>query len=80
MNKVDIVISMMMFCFITFLVVILYDQLVLNPIVDEDANQICMATGYNFFESYSRIPLTRDVKGLKCKYVEQYRQIDLNIK
>jgi len=76
--------GMWVIIFILFIVVgiplIVYDGVYITPIVDEKANQHCQEKGYDFYEKYSRIGfLSKEPVAIICKYVEQYRNIDLNI-
>lgn len=58
----------------------IYDIVYIVPIANEKANQYCQEKGFDFYESYSRIGfLSKEPMAIICKYVEQYRDIDLNI-
>ena len=70
--------------FIGFLLLLgvlgIYDSLYVEPIADENANQYCQEKGFDFYEKYSRVGfLSKEPMAIICKYVEQYREIDLNI-
>ncbi len=75
---------------LTFLILILlllisipfafYDSFYIIPAVEEKANQDCQEQGFDFYEDYSRIGiLSKEPIAIICKYVDQYRNIDLNI-
>ncbi len=67
--------------FIVGIPFMIYDNLYIIPIAKEKANNICQEQGFDFYESYSRIGLlSKEPVAVICKYVEQYRNIDLNIK
>ena len=58
----------------------IYDDFYINPIAKEKSNQHCQEQGFDFYEGYSRIGiLSKEPVAIICKYVEQYRDIDLNI-
>ena len=58
-----------------------YDTMYVIPIVDEKANQHCQERGFDFYEDYSRVGfLSKEPVAIICKYVEQYRDINLNIR
>ena len=59
---------------------VIYDTLYIIPIVEEKANQYCQEESFDFYESYSRVGfLSKEPIAIICKYVEQYRNVDLNI-
>ena len=56
-----------------------YDQMYIYPIAAQKANEYCESLGFDFYESFSRVGLfSKNPIAIKCKYVEQYRQIDIN--
>ena len=56
-----------------------YDSFWVKPLASERANEYCKEIGFDFYESYSRVGLVSKTPiAIKCKYVEQYRQIDIN--
>ncbi len=58
----------------------IYDSLYVAPVAAEKSNQNCQEQGFDFYEDYSRIGfLSKEPVAIICKYVEQYRNIDLNI-
>ena len=60
--------------------VMIYDDFYIRPIASEKANEHCQEQGFDFYEDYSRIGiLSKEPVAIICKYVEQYRDIDLNI-
>ncbi len=73
--------SLAMFAFGMFFAcpLVLYDQLYVMPQASQKANLHCQDMGFDFYESYSRIGiLSKNPVAIKCKYVDQYKQIDLN--
>ena len=73
------IIFAVLFVFIA-LPLIIYDIVYIVPIVNEKANQYCQEKGFDFYEKYSRVGfLSKEPMAIICKYVEQYREIDLNI-
>ncbi len=59
---------------------ITYDGIYVRPIAAENANQYCREQGFDFYETFSRIGiLSREPVAIKCKYVEQYRAMDINL-
>ncbi len=73
------IIFAVLFVFIV-LPLMIYDIVYIVPIVNEKANQYCQEKGFDFYESYSRVGfLSKEPMAIICKYVEQYRDIDLNI-
>jgi len=58
----------------------IYDMGYIIPAAADKANVECQLRGYDFYESYERIGiLSKEPVAITCKYVEQYREIDLNI-
>ena len=58
----------------------IYDSVYITPLVDQKANEHCQEKGFDFYEEYSRVGfLSKEPVAIICKYVEQYRDIDLNI-
>ncbi len=58
----------------------MYDGLYVYPIASEKANEHCQEQGFDFYEDYSRVGfLSKEPVAIICKYVEQYRNIDLNV-
>ena len=56
-----------------------YDSFWVEPLTSEKANEYCKKQGFDFYESYERIGLvSKSPIAIRCKYVEQYRQIDIN--
>ena len=56
-----------------------YDSFWVEPLASEKANEYCKEIGFDFYESYDRVGLVSKTPiAIKCKYVEQYRQIDIN--
>ena len=84
MDKIDI---MLMIAVITMILVggigLLihgYEEYWIKPIASERANEICQEQGFDFYEGYDRIGiLSKEPVAIICKYVEQYRIIDLNM-
>ena len=73
------IIFAVLFVFIV-LPLMIYDIVYIVPIVNEKANQYCQERGFDFYEDYSRVGfLSKEPMAIICKYVEQYRDIDLNI-
>ncbi len=73
------IIFAVLFVFIV-LPLMIYDMVYIVPIVNEKANQYCQERGFDFYEDYSRVGfLSKEPMAIICKYVEQYRDIDLNI-
>ena len=67
--------------FLISLPFVFYDSFYIIPVVEEKANQHCQEQGFDFYEDYSRVGfLSKEPVAIICKYVEQYRNIDLNIK
>lgn len=57
----------------------LYECFFIRPYADDNANKICQEQGFDFYESYSRVGLfSKEPIALRCKYVDQYRLIDIN--
>ena len=80
MDKLDILLIFMFVFGVTVSIAGFYDVLYVKPIASETANQYCMDEGFDFYESYSRIGVfSKEPVAIICKYVEQYRSIDLNI-
>ncbi|KKN34618.1 hypothetical protein LCGC14_0792080 [marine sediment metagenome] len=66
--------------FIISIPLMVYDSMYINPIAQEKANEYCQEQGFDFYKEYSRIGfLSKEPIAVICKYVEQYRNIDLNI-
>lgn len=58
----------------------IYDSFYIKPIASETANTYCKALGFDFYESFSRLGFfSKTPIAIKCKYVDQYRNVDLNI-
>ena len=56
-----------------------YDGIYISPIASDKANIHCKGLGFDFYESYKRVGIfSKTPIAVKCKYVEQYRKIDLN--
>ena len=91
MNADDFIMKVIMgfFCFLAGVLVLMfivgvplafYDDLYIQPIANEKANEVCQEKGFDFYEKYSRVGiLSKEPVAIICKYVEQYRDIDLNI-
>ncbi len=81
--KVDNFSLMMFFLVLLFVITLFlatYDDFYVRPIVNEKANEYCQEQGFDFYEDYSRVGiLSKEPVAVICKYVEQYRNIDLNI-
>lgn len=78
------ILGFLFFIMISFLAIgvplMIYDSMYVVPIASEKANQHCQEQGFDFYEKYSRIGiLSKEPIAVICKYVEQYRDIDLNI-
>ena len=59
--------------------IIIIDVVYVAPIASQKANEYCKTLGFDFYESYERIGIwSKEPLAIKCKYVEQYRQIDIN--
>ena len=55
------------------------DSLYFSPIASDRANSHCEDLEFDFYEDYDRIGLlSKNPVAIRCKYVDQYRQIDLN--
>ncbi|KKN12612.1 hypothetical protein LCGC14_1014800 [marine sediment metagenome] len=73
-------IGVLVLLFFVVSLIAFYDSMYVIPIVDEKANEYCQEQGFDFYEEYSRIGfLSKEPVAIICKYVEQYRNIDLNI-
>lgn len=86
MDRIDrvcgVIISILCFVFICIIIggiINLYDNIFVEPTATDKANQICKASGFDFYESFERIGiLSKEPIAITCKYVEQYRKVDLN--
>ncbi|KKK56584.1 hypothetical protein LCGC14_3063040 [marine sediment metagenome] len=57
------------------------DAIYKEPQAAEKANQICQEQGYDFYESFERIGiLSKEPVAIKCKYVDNYKEIDMNLR
>ncbi len=57
------------------------DETYKRPQAAEKANQICQEQGYDFYESFERIGILSDEPvAIKCKYVDNYKEIDMNLR
>ncbi len=58
----------------------IYDDVYIKPQASEKANEYCVERGFDFYEDYKRIGfLSKEPVAIICKYVDQYRDIDLNL-
>lgn len=87
MNDIIDIMMRIMFVFLVgafimcglFLGVTIYDGIYIQPIAADKANMECKMQGFDFYESFDRIGIfSKTPVAIKCKYVEQYRKIDLN--
>ena len=70
---IGVVIFVFGFLFCSFI-----DSIWSIPQAAENANQYCKDKGYDFYESFQRIGLLSDNPiAIVCKYVDQYRKIDV---
>jgi len=66
--------------FVTMMGTVLYDTMQLQPEAAEKANIHCQNRGYDFYESFSRKLLSTKPIGIKCKYVDNYKEMDIDIR
>lgn len=72
------------FCILLVLFILLVGGLFINdfylrPQASEKANQYCQEKGFDFYEDFERVGLfSNEPVAITCKYVEQYRKIDIN--
>lgn len=65
------------FCVISMIV----DSAYTLPKASEKANNICKDEGYDFYDSFKRIGLfSSEPVAIKCKYVDNYKDVDMNIR
>ena len=63
---------------ICMLLVAIIDNFYIAPSAAENANIICQEQGYDFYESFERIGILSSTPvAIKCKYVDNYKEIDL---
>ncbi len=79
----EVVIWILLCLLLVLLFVILpltiYDSIYIKPVASQNANKYCQNLGWDFYEDYERIGfLSKEPVAIKCKYVEQYRKIDIN--
>ena len=68
------------FLMVTLIFGAIIDGFYVKPVASEKANKFCMQMGFDFYESYERIGFfSTSPVAIKCKYVEQYRQLDGNL-
>lgn len=76
---VNIIVGIALILAAIFLVVSVIDDVWVKPVAADKANQHCETRGFDFYESFERIGiLSEDPVAITCKYVEQYRKIDIN--
>jgi len=69
--------------YITFCIlgigIFIYDSTYINPVAAQNANEVCQENGFDFYDGYQRVGIfSKEPVAIKCKYVDQYRQVDFN--
>jgi len=49
-----------------------------NPIASEKANQWCINNGYDTYDTYSKVVLSKEPLGIKCNYIKNRQEIITN--
>jgi len=82
MGKVDLIFLsiIVLFLFGSF-VGLMVDDAYKKPQAAEKANQICQEHGYDYYEDFKRIGIwSTEPVAIKCKYVENYKEVDMNVR
>lgn len=77
----EVVMSVALFLVLIMIGVAMVDAFYKIPQAAQRANEICQEQGYDFYEKFERIGfLSKEPVAIKCKYVDNYKQIDMNLK
>ena len=82
MDRFEIIIISLLLCFLFGLIIFAIIEIGYKyPEAAEKANQICKEQGYDYYEKFERIGiLSNEPVAIKCKYVDNYQDIDMNIR
>jgi len=77
-DLVLVFIKVIMIVMFFYLIIGLLENLYIEPIVKDNANEFCQDKGYDFYEDYARTGLINSNPiAVRCKYAENSREIDL---
>ena len=82
-KNIDDIIFIGAMCFLLFSIILIFSFAIYGscyklPQAAENANLICQEQGYDFYESFERIGILSSTPvAIQCKYVENYKEIDL---
>jgi len=75
---VGILIILLFFGGVIFTII---DEVYKLPQAAEKANQICQEKGFDYYDDFERIGfLSNNPVAIKCKYVENYQEMDIALK
>ena len=73
-----VIVVLLVFVFlIVFAGCALYDSEIIKPKVADKVNNICKQQGYDYYESYEKTFLSTAPKAIICKYVDNYKKIEV---
>ena len=61
--------------------IVIIDEYYKQPQAAENANQICQEKGFDYYETFERIGfLSNKPVAIKCKYVDNYQEMDIALR